>query len=285
MPKLTTSDHRRDSASLTYIYPVISRRSGGLSIGINLNPNNACNWRCVYCQVPNLTRGAAPEIDLRRLEEELNGLLESSLHGDFHERYRLSKEQRIIRDIAISGNGEPTSCREFNAIIRIIEKTRSKFALLESIALILITNGSLIHRQEIQRGLAHWSQLRGQVWFKIDRATEDGIHRINNIPLSPYTVLHHLEICARLCPTWIQTCLFAFDGQAPSQEEQQAYLDFLIETQRREIPLEGVLLYGLARPSMQVEAPRLSALTSTWLETLGCLIKEIGLNVLVFSHE
>ena len=48
---LTTTDHDRGSAGLTYVYPVISRRSGGLSIGINLNPNNACNWRCIYCQL------------------------------------------------------------------------------------------------------------------------------------------------------------------------------------------------------------------------------------------
>lgn len=69
--KLTTSDHSRDIAGLKYVYPVISRRAGGLSIGINFNTNNACNWRCVYCQVPDLVRGAAPEMDFGLLEQEL----------------------------------------------------------------------------------------------------------------------------------------------------------------------------------------------------------------------
>ncbi|MEZ0245224.1 MAG: radical SAM protein, partial [Methylophilaceae bacterium] len=59
-PQLDATDHDRDSAGMTYVYPVVSRRARGVSIGINLNPNNACNWRCIYCQVPNLTRGAAP---------------------------------------------------------------------------------------------------------------------------------------------------------------------------------------------------------------------------------
>ena len=68
---LTTIDHRRDSAGLLYVYPVISRRAGGVSVGINLNTNNACNWACVYCQVENLTRGGPPPIDLDRLESEL----------------------------------------------------------------------------------------------------------------------------------------------------------------------------------------------------------------------
>ncbi|HNA69478.1 MAG TPA: radical SAM protein, partial [Nitrosomonas sp.] len=71
---------------MVYVYPVISRRSGGVSIGINLNPNNACNWRCIYCQVPNLTRGSAPKIDLPLLEQELRIFLRELLEGDFMSR-------------------------------------------------------------------------------------------------------------------------------------------------------------------------------------------------------
>ena len=56
---------------MTYVYPVVSRRAGGVSIGINLNPNNACNWRCVYCQVPDLKRGAAPAIELKKFTASL----------------------------------------------------------------------------------------------------------------------------------------------------------------------------------------------------------------------
>jgi hypothetical protein len=75
---LTTIDHRRDSAGLLYVYPVISRRAGGVSVGINLNTNNACNWACVYCQVDNLTRGGPPPIDLDLLESELKGFLDDA---------------------------------------------------------------------------------------------------------------------------------------------------------------------------------------------------------------
>ncbi|MCZ7653281.1 MAG: hypothetical protein M5R42_01880 [Rhodocyclaceae bacterium] len=75
MKQLDVTDHSRDSAGLTYVYPVVSRRAGGVSIGINLNPNNACNWRCIYCQVPDLKRGAAPLIDLDRLEGECGASL------------------------------------------------------------------------------------------------------------------------------------------------------------------------------------------------------------------
>src|SRR5512137_2236300 len=84
--RLTVKDHSRDSAGMLYVYPVVSRRAGGVSIGINLNPNNACNWRCLYCQVPNLGRGGPPPIDLRRLEGELDEMLDAVVVGDFLER-------------------------------------------------------------------------------------------------------------------------------------------------------------------------------------------------------
>src|SRR5512144_1968706 len=80
---LTTSDHSRGSAGLTYVYPVVSRRARGVSVGINLNTNNACNWRCIYCQVPGLVRGAAPPVDVALLERELRSFLTAVLHGDF----------------------------------------------------------------------------------------------------------------------------------------------------------------------------------------------------------
>ena len=83
---LNAFDHSRDSAGLRYVYPVVSRRAGGVSVGINLNTNNACNWRCMYCQVPNLVRGNAPSVELALLEQELRSFLQELLHGDFMQR-------------------------------------------------------------------------------------------------------------------------------------------------------------------------------------------------------
>ncbi len=281
MTRLSITDHRRDSAGLTYVYPVWSRRSGGLSIGINLNPNNACNWRCIYCQVPDLIRGAAPETELMRLEDELRELLASALCGDFFERFAIPADQRVIRDIAISGNGEPTSSGQFDAAIGIVGQACADVGLFGQIRLVLISNGSLMHRPEVQRGVAHWSELGGKVWFKLDSATEAGRERINQVHLSNATVRHNLETCARLCPTWLQTCLFALDGQPLSETEQSAYLDFLTGLEADGIAIEGVLLYGLARPSLQPEAARLSALPEDWMSAFGARIESLGIRARV----
>lgn len=276
---LTTADHRRDSAGLTYVYPVISRRSGGLSIGINLNPNNACNWRCIYCQVPGLQRGSAPQTDLGLLRRELQGFIDDVLHGDFFERFDVPREQRVIRDIAISGNGEPTSAPEFDRVVDLIGEVCVGSGLDGRINLVLITNGSLVRRQTVQAGLRRWNELGGEAWFKLDRATAEGIWRINGVRLSPSHVLNSLASTAALCPVWIQTCLFSLDGQPPSSEEQGAYRLFLANTLSRGILLRGVLIYGLARPSLQPEAGRLDVVPVDWMVAFADRIREMGLQV------
>ena len=43
MRTLDFKDHRRVLGDNRYVYAVVSRRVGGLSIGINLNPDKACN--------------------------------------------------------------------------------------------------------------------------------------------------------------------------------------------------------------------------------------------------
>ena len=275
---LTIRNHDRDAMQMTYVYPVVSRRAGGVSIGINLNPNNACNWRCIYCQVPDLKRGAAPPIDLKQLEAELMALLTDILHGDFMQA-RVAEGVRRLNDIALSGNGEPTSAKEFPEVIRLIGRVMKRFDLVGKIKLVLITNGSLISREPVQLGLKRLAKLGGEVWFKLDSAAPEGMARINNTRQSLKKTAEHLTLAASLCPSWVQTCMFALDGTPPSPVEQQAYLDFLSGLLTQGVELQGVLLYGIARESHQPEAPRLSALPQAWLEDLGRRIEQLGLVV------
>jgi len=278
---LTTTDHNRDSAGLTYVYPVISRRSGGLSVGINLNPNNACNWRCIYCQVPGLIRGSSPEIELQQLQNELNEFLNDVIHGDFYDRYEVDNDLRTIKDIAISGNGESTSAAEFDQIIGLIGQSISRVALQEKIKLVLITNGSLAHKEVVQTGLSTMRSINGEVWFKLDSATDAGLKKINNAGLSIERVKENLKIVSGLCPTWLQTCVFKLDGELPSKNERNNYLQFLLWLKQEDIRINGVLLYGLARPSMQVEAPRLSAVSEVWMNEFADEINQLDFKAMV----
>ena len=277
---LNIFDHSRDNAGLIYVYPVISRRAGGVSVGINLNVNNACNWRCIYCQVPGLARGAPPPVDLPVLRAELTGFLHDVLKGDFFAT-RVPEGVRRLNDIALSGNGEPTSAREFEQVIDLIGEIRQQASVPQGIKTVLITNGSLMQRSGVQRGVRKLASLNGEVWFKLDRATDAGMRKINNTRSAIIRVRANLAAAARLCPTWIQTCLFAVDGAGPDEAEQEAYVDFLRKCMADRIALEGVLLYGLARRSFQPEAPRLARLPPERLEAYAQRIRALGLAVKV----
>ncbi|MEE8530438.1 MAG: radical SAM protein [Nitrosomonadaceae bacterium] len=275
---LNVTDHSRDNVGLTYIYPVVSRRAGGVSVGINLNPNNACNWRCIYCQVPELKRGAAPVIDLIRLEKELYTFLREILYGSFMQE-QVTPSARRIRDISLSGNGEPTSAKEFEQVIELIGKVKYDFDSLKELKLVLITNGSLIDRSNVQAGLRRLAKLNGEVWFKLDSVTREGRQHINNTRMSSRRLRNNLQLAASLCPTWLQTCVFKTDGKPPTKIETSAYLEFIEKLLREGVPLKGVLLYGLARSSMQPEAPRLTKVTQGWMESFGRKISALGLTV------
>ncbi|MGA9666244.1 MAG: radical SAM protein [Gallionella sp.] len=277
---LDVTDHDRDSAALRYVYPVVSRRAGGVSIGINLNTNNACNWRCIYCQVPGLIRGAAPATDLAVLENELRNFLDELLHGDFMQS-RVPEDARRINDIALSGNGEPTSSAEFVQVIALIGRVRSAAALPQAVKTVLITNGSLMYRSEVQHGLRDMAKLNGAVWFKLDRASETGMQRINDTRTSMGKVRENLIASIECCPTWLQTCWFALDGEPPSRRDEDDYLEFIASLLRVGHEPQGVLLYSLARPSMQAEAPRLSALSAQQLQVFADRIGKLGLPVKV----
>jgi wyosine [tRNA(Phe)-imidazoG37] synthetase (radical SAM superfamily) len=280
MAQLDVHHHDRDVAGLRYVYPVISRRAGGLSLGINLNVNNACNWRCLYCQVPDLKRGGPPPVDMPRLESELRQMLTAIVRGDLLDR--LAPEgMRRFNDIALSGNGEPTSAGEFPQVIELVGELMREFDLLGRILLVLISNGSLMHREPVRQGLARIAALGGEVWFKLDRATAEGMRRINHCELTPEKVERNLTTCAGLCPTWLQTCAFALDGAAPDEAELDAYLSLLARLQAKRLGLRGVLLYGLARASMQPEAPRLAPLPPAWMEAFATRIRALGYTVRV----
>lgn len=280
MQPLSVSDHNRDVVGLKYVYPVISRRAGGLSIGVNFNTNHACNWRCVYCQVPNLQRGSAPALDFKLLDQELRFFLDEVLQGDFYQHFEVPADQRVIKDIAISGNGEPTSVEGFAQAIKMIADIALEKGIFPASHFVLISNGSLLHKTAVQAGLAELNRHGGEVWFKLDRATMAGRRRINDCRESNETVLEHLAIAAGLCRTRIQTCLLNYGDVRWDESEQQAYLTLLRKAKQR-CNVDEVMLYSIARQSQQTEADLLEKISATDMLAFAERVKSLGYRVKV----
>lgn len=278
---LDTRDHDRGSAGLEYVYYVVSRRARGVSVGVNLNPNNACNWRCVYCQVPGLGAGRAPAIDVPRLERELAEVLERVSTPSWLEAHAPEGARRVA-DIAIAGNGEPTSARELGEVLEAIARQRYSAGLASTCGLTLITNGSLAHQAPVQRALERLAQLGGEVWCKLDAGDDAGLARINSSATGFARARRALEHCASRCPTWVQTLVFDWNGPTLAGPALEQYCAALREVHGARTQLRGVLLYGLARPSHQPEAAQLRALSEHELQALGAEIaRATGLEVRV----
>jgi wyosine [tRNA(Phe)-imidazoG37] synthetase (radical SAM superfamily) len=278
--QLTAADHSRDSAGLTYIYPVLSRRAGGLSIGVNFNTNNACNWQCIYCQVPDLTIGAAPELDFGLLETELRGFLEQVRSGDFYRRFQVPDDQQVIKDIAISGNGEPTSVPRFAEAVELIGNIATEAGLFPESRFVLITNGSLVHQSKVQKGLKALNKFGGEVWFKLDSATTEGRRLINKAGQSLDASLNNLVLAAGCCRTKVQICLLDIDRQGFVAKERRALLDAL-KTVRQNSSVCEILLYTLARPSLQPEAGRLGQMPEPVMWAFAEDLRALGFAVSV----
>ncbi len=277
---LTIDNHDRNVAGLRYVYPVISRRAGGLSIGINLNTNQACNWHCVYCQVSGLVRGIAPPLESKQLHEELRGFLKDVLQGDFFSRYQLPESQQVIKDIAISGDGEPTTLKELPDVIEGVGSIAGEFNLFPKAGFVLITNGSLIHQPWVQEALQRLNEYRGEVWFKLDAATYSGRALLNGSRQSDQRVLENLKQAAALCTTSIQTCWLHYEHpDYDFEQEYQAFIDLLARLKDESVNIKKVMLYTLARASCQREAPFLTKMTVSEMEARAQKIRDLGYEV------
>jgi len=241
---LHAEDHDRNIFDSKYVYPVVSRRAGGLSLGVNLSTNNACNWQCIYCEIPNLTRGGPEPIEIELLKDELNFWIDQIINSNFLKEN--TPPGTTFADVALSGNGEPTAAPEFLDVLEIIIASLKEHKLIDKIPVRLITNGSFISKKK--ECLNIFNQYHGEVWFKIDAADEDSIKLINQVNLNPNSMINNLKKCAEACQTVIQTCLLKINHQVPTNDFLKNYSKLIKPYERL---IKKIDLYSLARPSLQ----------------------------------
>src|SRR5207249_6564380 len=121
-------DHSRQFADFTFVYPVISRRARGLSIGINLNPDKVCNFDCVYCEVDRTIPGKVSKVDLNQMRDELKAMVHFVRDGGLAREPKLDElppsSTRHVKDIAFSGDGEPTLIHNFAECVQVVAEVK-----------------------------------------------------------------------------------------------------------------------------------------------------------------
>ncbi|MCP4591652.1 MAG: radical SAM protein [bacterium] len=252
------TEHPRDWAGNRYVYPVISRRSRGLSIGINLNPDGACNFDCVYCQVDRTGPARPGQVDLVLLKRELDEMLGWAVDGSLftHPQFAsVPADLHRVNDIAFSGDGEPTAVPVFAEAVKVaadLKRARRQ----EGVKIVLITNACYLTRPKVMSGLEIMDAANGEIWAKLDAGTQDHFKRVNRSTFTLAHVVENIIHAARARPLWIQSLWMGLDDTPPPPGEVLAFVERLMEILRGGGRLSGVQVYTVARqPAESFVAP------------------------------
>ena len=277
------NDHSRTFDQLLFVYPVISRRSRGLSIGVNLNPDKVCNFDCIYCEVDRRTPPRALKVDPARLRQELIEVIRQVREGGLIRQSRFSGAAALaseIKDIAFSGDGEPTMIPNFAECAQIVAEVRRQHGL-ETTKIVLITDAAGLDKADVQKGIEIMDANHGEVWGKLDAGTEPYYRLVNRSHIRFERILKNLLETARVRPIVIQSLFLRVRGEAMPGAELVAYCERLNALVRNGAKLKEVHAYTVARPTPE---PYATALDAASLEAMGEIIRrQTGLTVFTFE--
>ncbi len=274
------ASHPRRWRTFRYVYPVIARRSRGLSIGINLNPDGACTFDCVYCCVDRSLLPRGVTVDLPVLEAELRAVAGNYVEILDEPEFRgIPEPYRRLNDFAFSGDGEPTAAAAFPAAVDVAAAVRRDFRLAET-RIVLITNGTCLTRPAVVAALRVLDQHNGEIWAKLDAGTDAYYRQVNRSSVALPQVLENLLAAARVRPIVIQSMFPRLTGQAPSAAEIAAYVERLRWLRDQRGQIARVQIYTVARAPVEhdvapLELPELAAIAET--------VRRLGFAVEVFA--
>jgi wyosine [tRNA(Phe)-imidazoG37] synthetase (radical SAM superfamily) len=276
--RLDFHDHRRDLDRNRYVYAVVSRRARGLSIGVNLNPDKACNFDCPYCQVDRAAPAGPAAVDVPLLAEELAALLGLVRDGTLWDRPPFdtaAQELRRVSDIAFAGDGEPTMAVEFAAAARAARQTRD--ALAPGVPLRLLTNATLLHAPRVREALPLFDEL----WCKLDAGSEAYFQRVDGTRMPLSRVLDNLLLVARERPIVVQSLFLALEGEGPDDAEVAAWAERLRTIVARGGHVDHVQVYSVARRPADA---RVTSLPLARLEEIAARARAAGVRAEVYGN-
>jgi wyosine [tRNA(Phe)-imidazoG37] synthetase (radical SAM superfamily) len=248
--------HDRVWETNRFVYPVVSRRSRGLSIGINLNPDKVCNFDCVYCSVDRTKPSVDRSVDLDVIRRELTHLLTLTQTGEIwkHPPFdRADPSLRRLNDIAFSGDGEPTACLMFQQACELVADVINRLAIMDC-KIVLITNATLFHKDRVKQSLAYLDQHRGEIWAKLDAGTEAYFRTIERTTIPLQRVLDNLRDAGQVRPIVIQSLFLKYLDSGPSDAEIDAYIDRLATLKSQGCQIKLVQVYTTARTTADADA-------------------------------
>ncbi len=234
------SEHPRLSEYQKLVYPVISRRSGGLSLGINLNPDKKCSFRCVYCQVDREKKITNLKVEVGQIVTELNHWL--GIFAKNEGKYKGFS----LKDISIAGDGEPTTVKVLPQLLLKLIELQKEFRL-DKCKIILFTNASRLNRPDLLPVLDDLMANRGEIWCKFDFWDEQSFRAINRSKISAKKLIENIKAVGRKYPLTLQSCFFSWQEEIYSSQKYQKYVEQVTRLIDDGVKIKLIQAYPLAR--------------------------------------
>lgn len=234
----------------TIFGPIISRRLG-ISLGINLLPNNTklCSFDCIYCECGwNPDRKANP-VALPKRPEVLSLLR--------HKLLEMRQMNELPDVITFAGNGEPTMHPDFEAIIDDTIRLRNEISPKSRIA--VLSNSTMLHKKSVVEAL---KRVEDNI-MKLDSALLETILLLNK-PVGRFDLAKLKSHLKKFDGELIIQTMFlkgSFNGVSfdnTTEVEVESWIEFL-----KEIRPKSVMIYSIARdtPAQNLVGIELSKLT------------------------
>jgi wyosine [tRNA(Phe)-imidazoG37] synthetase (radical SAM superfamily) len=271
----------REFLGRAFVYCVISQRAKGLSIGINMNPDGLCNFDCVYCEVDRRKLRRESVVDVEQMRTELDQLLEMAMTGRLRELspFQATPAELLeLKEVALSGDGEPTLCPNFREVIEGVAHVRAagKWPFFK---IVLITNATGLDLPRVRSGMEILTS-NDEIWVKLDAGTQRGMDFVNRTDVRMETVMDNIQKLGRERRIVIQSLFPLMYNDEPPVAEIDAYLDRVSELKKAGANIDYVQIYSAHRPAVHPDCGHLP------LRSLSAIAKrvreETGLRAEVF---
>jgi wyosine [tRNA(Phe)-imidazoG37] synthetase (radical SAM superfamily) len=264
--------HERRWADNLFVYAVVSRRSHGVSVGVNLNPGKECNFDCLYCQVDRHVPPRARKVDLDRLALELDAVLRAATDGSLFEAPpfdAVPPDARRVRDIAFSGDGEPTTYPRFKEAVELAAAARQRFHLADT-KLVLISDAAYLAKPAVRDALAVLDANNGEIWAKLDAGTDEYFQLVDRPNVSLDQVVANILDAARVRPVVIQSLFMRVGGRPIPDDEVAEYCARLNGVLSQGGAIKAIQVYTIARTPAD---PAVSPLGDAELDAIADTIR------------
>ena len=271
----------RDYQGRSWVYILLSGPTRGLSVGVNLSPSGACDYRCRYCDTPKTCALNLKPVNVDELGLELNSALESIASGQMSRQRAYSRfpsEWLSLRQVMLSGEGEPTLCPNFIEVVETLIHARA-LGRYPFFKLVLETNGSGLERPEVQQALELFTA-QDEVWVKLDAGTDERFRFMSGVDIPFGGVLARILELGRRRPVVIHSLFASVDGASPSRSEIKAYLSCLSQLQEHGALLQRVQIYSVMNSIQGSQCAHLPLASLS--EIAGQVRCELGVETEVF---